>query len=70
MKTVIVIGAGISGLVSAIALAKQGKQVTLISKGIGGIQLSQGTVDIYGYGPQRVAEPLKALANIPPAHPY
>jgi glycerol-3-phosphate dehydrogenase subunit B len=69
----VVIGAGLSGLVSALKLAQAGQRVTLLTKGLGGLQLSQGTVDILGYAPERVEAPfaaLAALAEKEPGHPY
>ncbi|MFT4296437.1 MAG: glycerol-3-phosphate dehydrogenase subunit GlpB [Micropruina sp.] len=73
MTRVVVIGAGVSGLVAAIRLARAGAAVTLLAKGTGGLQLSQGTVDILGYAPDRVQRPLDALAGFAeanPGHPY
>ena len=73
MTRVVVIGAGVSGLVAAIRLARAGARVTLLAKGTGGLQLSQGTIDILGYGPHRVERPLEALAGFAdanPGHPY
>lgn len=73
MKDALVIGAGIAGLAAALRLAEGGADVTLVSKGIGGLQLSQGTIDILGYTPERVTNPVNAIslhvANRP-AHPY
>jgi glycerol-3-phosphate dehydrogenase subunit B len=67
----VVIGAGLSGLVAAIRLARAGQRVTLLTKGIGGLQLSQGTVDVLGYTPERVERPYEAIASYAkPAHPY
>lgn len=73
MSRVVVIGAGIAGLTAAIRLARAGLAVTLVSKGVGGLQLSQGTVDVFGYDPVRVTHPLEALdvrAAADPKHPY
>lgn len=70
---VAVIGAGLAGLTAALRLADGGASVVLISKGIGGIQLSQGTLDILGYAPDRVERPLDGLAAFVaerPRHPY
>ncbi len=68
---VVVIGAGLAGLVAAIRLARAGRQVTVLSKGIGGLQLGQGTVDVLGYAPERVELPLAALASYGgEQHPY
>ena len=73
MTRVVVIGAGIAGLVAACRLARAGASVALLNKGTGGLQLSQGTVDILGYDPGRVERPLDALAGFAeanPGHPY
>ncbi|MDO5719753.1 MAG: glycerol-3-phosphate dehydrogenase subunit GlpB [Actinomycetaceae bacterium] len=61
MSSVVVMGAGIAGLTAAIRLREQGHRVTLVSKGIGGLQLGQGTIDILGYTPERVEKPLEAI---------
>lgn len=66
----VVVGAGLAGLVSAIRLRQAGMDVTLVTKGIGGIQLGQGTVDVLGYTPERVlADPLAAVTAYGAAHP-
>lgn len=78
MKRVIVIGAGIAGLTAALRLARAGVAVTLLTKGVGGLHLSQGTVDVLGYNSAvdraaRVSNPLAALAELAaaqPTHPY
>ena len=73
MRDVVVIGAGMAGLAAAIKAADAGLSVTLISKGVGGIQLGAGTVDILGYGPDPIERPLEALAAhvaSRPTHPY
>lgn len=66
----VVVGAGMSGLVSAIRLRQAGMDVILVTKGIGGIQLGQGTVDVLGYVPERVLDdPLAAVTAYGQAHP-
>ena len=73
MRDVVVIGAGLAGLAAAIKAADAGLSVTLITKGVGGIQLGTGTVDILGYRPEVVEKPLEALeAHVAsrPTHPY
>jgi glycerol-3-phosphate dehydrogenase subunit B len=73
VSRVIVIGAGLAGLVAANRLAAGGVQVTLLTKGIGGLQLGQGTIDVLGYAPDRITNPvltLSALASARPEHPY
>ncbi len=67
----VVVGAGMSGLISAIRLRQAGMDVTLVTKGIGGIQLGQGTVDVLGYVPERVLEdPLAAVTAYGLTHPH
>lgn len=72
MKTV-VIGAGVAGLVAAIRLKDAGQDVTLVTKGIGGLQLSQGTLDVFGYNSGRVDNPMTEVDKVAasdPGHPY
>ncbi|WP_103062674.1 glycerol-3-phosphate dehydrogenase subunit GlpB [Actinomyces qiguomingii] len=45
---VVVIGAGISGYAAALRLRHAGATVTLVTKGMGGLALSPGTVDVLG----------------------
>lgn len=73
MSEVIVIGAGLAGLAAALRLRQAGRSVTLLTKGIGGLQLGQGTVDVLGYAPHRVDRPLEAIEAFVeqhPDHPY
>lgn len=73
MRDVIVMGAGLAGLCAAIKCAKAGQKVTLTSKGIGGLQLGQGTIDVLGYSPDRVTEPLAGVEHLlssDEGHPY
>jgi glycerol-3-phosphate dehydrogenase subunit B len=70
MTNTVVIGAGLSGLVAAIRLARGGHTVTLLTKGLGGLQLSQGTIDVLGYAPERVDAPVDATSSLPATHPY
>ncbi|MEA5657882.1 MAG: glycerol-3-phosphate dehydrogenase subunit GlpB [Cutibacterium granulosum] len=70
---VAVIGAGLAGLVTALRLRRAGARVTLVTKGVGGLQLGQGTIDLLGYDPERVTNPAKgieAFAAKHPEHPY
>nr|NLI50421.1 glycerol-3-phosphate dehydrogenase subunit GlpB [Propionibacterium sp.] len=70
MRDVVVIGAGLAGLTAALRLARAGRSVTLVARGVGGLSLAQGTIDILGYTPERVLRPLDAVAAVPPEHPY
>ncbi len=75
MVDVLVIGAGLSGLMTAYKAAKSGLTTKVIAKGLGGaLHWSAGTVDVLGYlqkdlvnNPQ---EAFAALAKTRPAHPY
>ena len=70
MKRVVVVGAGLAGLVNATALAKAGFSVTCVHFGVGGTPLMPGVVDVFGYGPQLVSQPLAAVAAASSDHPY
>ncbi|MDF1486889.1 glycerol-3-phosphate dehydrogenase subunit GlpB [Tessaracoccus caeni] len=71
MRDAVVIGAGLAGLVAAARLLEQGMSVTLVSKGLGGLQLGQGTVDYLGYAPEYVEDPRAAIDGIDDeSHPY
>lgn len=78
MSKILVIGAGLAGLSSALMLREQGHTVTVVSRGIGGLLLSNGTIDVLGWehGPLST-EPVIDLPNAlesfianNPAHPY
>lgn len=70
MSRVVVIGAGLAGLVAANRLADAGLTVTLLHKGLGGLQLGQGSIDVFGYTPERVLNPIKAVSQVATSHPY
>lgn len=73
MSDAVVIGAGIAGLTAALRLAQGGARVTLVAGGLGGLPLSQGSIDIMGYAPDVVSRPLDAIAEraeASPDHPY
>ena len=48
---VIVIGAGLSGLMAAEAAQSQGARVLLLAKGMGSLPLTTGCIDGLGYFP-------------------
>lgn len=62
---VIVVGAGISGMTAALMAHEAGADVTIITFGFGGLQLSQGTIDILD-----VPQPLDSFGSLPETHPY
>jgi glycerol-3-phosphate dehydrogenase subunit B len=70
---VIVVGAGLAGLVAACRLAEAGVRVDVVAKGVGGLHLSAGTIGVLGYAPDRVDEIAPALERLRgerPDHPY
>ena len=67
---VVVIGAGTAGLTAGARLAQAGAKVCVLAKGVGSTHLASGTIDVLGYAPDPVAEPLAALAGLPASHPY
>ncbi len=73
----LVIGAGLSGLMAAHTAAQAGLRVQVIAKGLGSMHWSAGTVDVLGYGPEELTRPVKqpleaiqALSATQPDHPY
>lgn len=75
MSDTIVIGSGLAGLTAAIRLSQAGQSVTLLSFGMGGIQLGQGTIDVLGYGStgdliKRPFDQLADFTSTQPGHPY
>jgi glycerol-3-phosphate dehydrogenase subunit B len=70
---VLVIGAGTAGLAAAVRLAQSGVKVTVVATGAGSLGLAAGTIDLLGYAPHAVENPLGELpefVNEHPDHPY
>lgn len=74
---VLVIGAGLAGLVSAWQASRRGKRVRLISKGWGSLYWHSGCVDVLGYVArgdrilvEDLAEALQSEIQANPSHPY
>ncbi|MBP7960823.1 MAG: glycerol-3-phosphate dehydrogenase subunit GlpB [Caldilineaceae bacterium] len=75
MTDLLVIGAGLSGLMAAYTAAQAGQKVTVIAKGLGAIHWTPATVDLFGYAPDRSPIPrpldfIDRLGDDHPAHPY
>jgi glycerol-3-phosphate dehydrogenase subunit B len=69
----VVIGAGTAGLVAGARLAEGGARVCVLAKGVGSTHLAPGTIDVLGYGPDRVVSPSGAMEDFVarhPEHPY
>jgi glycerol-3-phosphate dehydrogenase subunit B len=69
----VVIGAGTAGLTAATRLAQEGARVCVVAKGVGSTHLAPATIDVLGYAPELVREPLPAIKKFVsdrPDHPY
>ncbi len=73
MLDLLVVGAGLSGLMAAYTAAQAGLRVRIVSTGLGAMHWSAGTVDVLGYmgdGQQEpVRRPLEALDGFLQEHP-
>lgn len=76
MYDLVIIGAGLTGLVAASTAAQAGWHVKIISRGWGSLHWNAGTVDVLGYHPgdrtpiQCPLDSIEALARSHPNHPY
>lgn len=73
----VIIGAGLAGLVAGWQAAKKGKRVHVIAKGWGALYWHTGCIDVFGYLPgadsEFVSHPANALVGFldnHPEHPY
>ena len=69
---VVVIGGGFAGLTAALAAAKRGQTVTLLTYGEGTLPLNSGVIDVLGYDENHnfVENPIAAIEQLPETHPY
>lgn len=70
---VLVVGSGLSGLLSAVFAARRGHAVRLLYRGHGAIGIGGGTLDVLGYAPGvpcALVDPLENLTRLPADHPY
>lgn len=77
MFDLVVIGAGLSGLMAAYTAAQAGLKTKVISRGLGSMHWGAGTIDVLGYDSDHVEEPvekpLQQVQNLIKrnrAHPY
>lgn len=76
MLDLIIIGAGLTGLMAAYTAAKTGLKVKLIAKGLGATHWGAGTIDVLGYYPdertlvERPLQTVQELVKARPQHPY
>jgi glycerol-3-phosphate dehydrogenase subunit B len=69
MRDTIVIGAGLAGLMGALALAEAGRAPLLLAKGQGATHWTGGTIDVWG-GADNPRAALADLIGQRPEHPY
>lgn len=62
----IIIGGGLSGLLSGISLAERGKKVAIISAGQSALHFSSGSFELY----DGAENPLEGIAALSDQHPY
>jgi glycerol-3-phosphate dehydrogenase subunit B len=76
MVDLIVVGAGLTGLIAAYTAAKMGQQVKIVTKGLGATHWHAGSIDVLGYYPDdampvtRPLEMIQDLVRSQPRHPY
>lgn len=62
----IIIGGGLSGLVTGISLAKKGQKCLIVSSGQSALHFFSGSFELYG----NEGNPLDAIAKLEDSHPY
>ncbi|MBK9710569.1 MAG: glycerol-3-phosphate dehydrogenase subunit GlpB [Kouleothrix sp.] len=70
MRDTVVIGAGLAGLMGALALAEAGRRPLVLAKGQGATHWTSGTIDVWGAGARGTREELADLIATRPNHPY
>ncbi len=66
MTSLLVVGAGLTGLFAAVLAARRGASVTVVARGRGNLELSHGCIDVWKADP-----PLAQTINhLPDTHPY
>src|SRR5262245_44904136 len=71
MRDTIVIGAGLAGLMGALALAEAGRAPLVLAKGQGATHWTGGTIDVWGSaGEHGPAAAITELIAAQPGHPY
>ena len=70
---VLVVGGGLAGITAAIAAARAGADVRLLSYKQSTLRQASGLVDVLGYTPDGegpIADPFESMADLPDDHPY
>ncbi|WP_135825854.1 glycerol-3-phosphate dehydrogenase subunit GlpB [Halorussus ruber] len=69
---VLVVGGGLAGMTAALAAAREGADVRLLSHKDSTLRSASGLVDVLGYDSAGtlLADPFDAIADLPESHPY
>ncbi|WP_327052751.1 glycerol-3-phosphate dehydrogenase subunit GlpB [Halomicrococcus gelatinilyticus] len=70
---VVVVGGGLAGMTAALAAAREGADVRVVTKAESTLRQASGLVDVLGYLPDAdgpVVDPFDAVDRLPPEHPY
>ncbi|WP_128475800.1 glycerol-3-phosphate dehydrogenase subunit GlpB [Halorussus pelagicus] len=69
---VTVVGGGLAGMTAALAAAREGADVRLLSHKDSTLRSASGLVDVLGYDADGtlLADPFEAIADLPDSHPY
>jgi glycerol-3-phosphate dehydrogenase subunit B len=70
---VTVIGGGLAGMTAALAAAREGADVRLLSHKDSTLKSASGLVDVLGYAPDGrgpLTDPFEAIPDLPERHPY
>jgi glycerol-3-phosphate dehydrogenase subunit B len=69
---VLVVGGGLAGMTAALAAAREGADVRLLSHKDSTLRSASGLVDVLGYDSagNLLADPFDAIADLPESHPY
>ena len=72
MAKVIVVGAGVSGLLAACFAADRGHEVKVLAYGLGALTVAGGIIDLFGYDEHGslISDPLKHIETLKKPHPY
>ena len=70
---VVVVGGGLAGMTAALAAAREGADVRVVTKAESTLRQASGLVDVLGYLPEEegpVVDPFDAVDRLPSEHPY